>query len=188
MTNKFYKIFNIHSLSLQIEWQLQLVLIKIGGKTKHKDKKGKRTPYMIFNGNVYSFFISTVENKGTQLSGMLCLWKCFANAAEKGPGGHYWICFEGTLPPLLISIRKLFLSDQVSARKQQLEAILWMSLVKIFPNFCTINWSLTCTVLCSHICASKKIEIDPGEISHKVAISVQPNKLKQYWRNIAQSG
>ena len=44
--------------------------------------------------------------------------------AEKGPGGHYWICFEGTLPPLLISIRKLFLSDQVSARKQQLEAIL----------------------------------------------------------------
>ena len=34
MTNKFYKIFNIHSLSLQIEWQLQLVLIKIGGKTK----------------------------------------------------------------------------------------------------------------------------------------------------------
>ena len=44
--------------------------------------------------------------------------------AEKRPGGHYWICFEGTLPPLLISIRKLFLSDQVSARKQQVEAIL----------------------------------------------------------------
>ena len=108
--------------------------------------------------------------------------------AEKGPGGHYWICFEGTLPPLLISIRKLFLSDQVSAQKQQLEAILWMSLVKIFPHFCTMNWSLSCIVLCSHICANKQIEIDPGEISHKVAISVQPNKLKQYWRNIAQSG
>lgn len=73
MTNKFYKIFNIHSLSLQIEWQLQLVLIKIGGKTKHKDKKGKRRPYMIFKGNDYSFFTLTVENKSTQLSGMLCL-------------------------------------------------------------------------------------------------------------------
>ena len=108
--------------------------------------------------------------------------------AEKDTGGHYWICFEGTLPPLLISIRKLFLSDQVSAQKQQLEAILWMSLVKIFPHFCTMNWSLSCIVLCSHICANKQIEIDPGEISHKVAISVQPNKLKQYWRNIAQSG
>ena len=73
MTNKFYKIFNIHSLSLQIEWQLQLVLIKIGGKTKHKDKNGKRRPYMIFIGNVYSLFIETVENKSTQLSGVLCL-------------------------------------------------------------------------------------------------------------------
>ena len=37
-------------------------------------------------------------------------------------------------------------------------------------------------------CASKQIEIDLEEISHKVAISVQPNKLKQYWGNIAQSG
>ena len=73
MTNKFYKIFNIHALSLQIEWQLQLVLIKIGGKTKHKDKNGKHRPYMIFNGNVYSLFILTVENKSTQYSGMLCL-------------------------------------------------------------------------------------------------------------------
>ena len=115
---------------------------------------------------------------------MLC--KC--SQELKRAGGHYWICFEGTLPPLLISIRKLFLSDQVSATKQQPKAILWMSLVKIFPHFCTMNWSLSCIVLCSHICANKQIEIDPGEISHKVAISVQPNKLKQYWRNIAQSG
>ena len=96
MTDKFYKIFNIYALSLQIEWQLQLVLIKIGYKTKH-------------NSQVCCAFENDLQ---MQLR------------AEKGPGGHYWICFEGTLPPLLISIRKLFLSDQVSARKQQLEAIL----------------------------------------------------------------
>ena len=85
--------------------------------------------------------------------------------AEKGPGGHYWICFEGTLPhfnqetiPFRPSQRK-----ETTARSHSLNVI-------------------------SKNCASKQIEIDPGEISHKVAISVQPNKLKQYWRYIAQSG
>ena len=176
MTNKFYKIFNIHSLSLQIEWQLQLVLIKIGGKTKHKDKKGKRRPYMIFNGNVYSFFILTVENKSTQLSDMLCLWKCFANAAEKGPGGHYWICFEGTLPPLLISIRKLFLSDQVSARKQQLEAILWMSLVKIVQVNKLKSILKKYHTKLPYLCSRTNWN-NIGEILHKVAKNLNPSLL-----------